>query len=343
MSQTERRQQLERSWRLGGANYVAENRLSKALEKVARKLEAQMADGVGLFGPTDTAPDPTELELAILRDRYLEQRAIAEAAEDASKTPEPAYSELTVVRKLPARLSITHISRSYFDADLDIGQAGQPAPDDDVAGRRIAGSGEIAAESRKVSDSGGKTIVEQDHPSQAVSTAVLMHSLGSINGHFTECLLSQLANVVTTGTVLNPADLNHAVAMVQGIGPKDETEAMLAAQMVAIHNATMTAARRLKNVDMITQQDSASNMLNKLARTFATQVEALKAAGGDYATFREAFMTFSEKQLQTMIRDFALATAEDVKAVKKPKKNGFIELMWDGAQRKIADRRPSKG
>ena len=127
-----------------------------------------------------------------------------------------------------------------------------------------------------VSKAGGKTIVEQDHPSQAVSTAVLMHSLGSINGHFTECLLSQLANVVTIGTTLHPADLNHAVAMVQGIRPADETEAMLAAQMVAIHNATMTAARRLKNVDMITQQDSASNMLNKLARTFAIQVEALK-------------------------------------------------------------------
>ena len=128
----------------------------------------------------------------------------------------------------------------------------------------------------KLSESGGKTIVEQEHPSQTVSTAVLMHNLGSINGHFTECLLSQLANVITTGTTLNPEGLNNAVAMVQGIRPADETEAMLAAEMVAIHNATMTAARRLKNVDMITQQDSASNMLNKLARTFATQVEALK-------------------------------------------------------------------
>lgn len=43
-------------------------------------------------------------------------------------------------------LSITHISRS----DLDGGQAGQPAPDDDVAGRRIAGSGQIAAKLREL-------------------------------------------------------------------------------------------------------------------------------------------------------------------------------------------------
>jgi hypothetical protein len=46
--------------------------------------------------------------------------------------------------------------------------------------------------------------------------------------------------------------------------------------MAAIHNATMTAARRLNRVETIPQQDSASNMLNKLARTYATQVEALK-------------------------------------------------------------------
>ena len=60
------------------------------------------------------------------------------------------------------------------------------------------------------------------------------------------------------------------------INPKDETEALLAAQMAAIHNATMVAARRLSHVETIPQQDSASNMLNKLARTFASQVEALK-------------------------------------------------------------------
>ena len=46
--------------------------------------------------------------------------------------------------------------------------------------------------------------------------------------------------------------------------------------MAAIHNATMTAARRLAHVDTLAQQDGASNMLNKLARTFTAQVEALK-------------------------------------------------------------------
>ena len=51
---------------------------------------------------------------------------------------------------------------------------------------------------------------------------------------------------------------------------------MLAAQMAAVHNATMAAARRLAHVESLAQQDSASNMLNKLGRTFTAQVEALK-------------------------------------------------------------------
>jgi anion-transporting ArsA/GET3 family ATPase len=38
----------------------------------------------------------------------------------------------------------------------------------------------------------------------------------------------------------------------------------------------VSAARRLAHVETLTQQDSASNMLNKLARTFAGQVETLK-------------------------------------------------------------------
>jgi len=58
--------------------------------------------------------------------------------------------------------------------------------------------------------------------------------------------------------------------------PRDELEVMLAAQMAAIHCATMTFARRLNHVENIPQQDSAERTLNKLARTFTTQMEALK-------------------------------------------------------------------
>ncbi len=58
---------------------------------------------------------------------------------------------------------------------------------------------------------------------------------------------------------------------------------MLAAQMAAVHMATMTFARRLAHVENLPQQDSAERAFNQLARTFAAQVEALKRSrtGGE--------------------------------------------------------------
>src|SRR5262249_4167899 len=66
------------------------------------------------------------------------------------------------------------------------------------------------------------------------------------------------------------------LSVVKGVEPGDQVEAMLAAQMAAVHMATMTFARRLAHVENIAQQDSAERAFIKLARTFAAQVEALK-------------------------------------------------------------------
>ena len=43
-----------------------------------------------------------------------------------------------------------------------------------------------------------------------------------------------------------------------------------------MHVATMAFARKLNHVENIPQQDSAERAFNKLARTFAMQMEALK-------------------------------------------------------------------
>jgi hypothetical protein len=53
-------------------------------------------------------------------------------------------------------------------------------------------------------------------------------------------------------------------------------EAMLAAQMVAIHAAVMTSARRLAHCDTIQQIDAHERTLNKLTRTYVSQMEGLK-------------------------------------------------------------------
>ena len=128
----------------------------------------------------------------------------------------------------------------------------------------------------EVSKENGQLVIGVDHPDKGIGSILLINALGSTNADFTSSLAGQLLNIAGMGQEVTTNQMNGVLAMVQGIGPKDETEAMLAAQMVAIHNATMSAARSLKNCETTTQQDSAANMLTKLARTFTMQVETLK-------------------------------------------------------------------
>jgi hypothetical protein len=118
--------------------------------------------------------------------------------------------------------------------------------------------------------------LEPDHPDPAFGHLLLLTALGSTQIDFGLGLLTQLANAASKGRTVDEQQLNFMLAMVTGIEPRDQLEAMLAAQMAAVHNATMTFARRLNHVDNIEQQDSAERAFNKLARTFACQLQALK-------------------------------------------------------------------
>jgi hypothetical protein len=121
----------------------------------------------------------------------------------------------------------------------------------------------------KVSDN--KLSVE--HPKEGVGWSLLMEALGTANLDFLNGLLNQLANA---GSGNKESNLNFMLSMVKGIEPRDQLEAMLGAQMAAVHVATMTFAHRLANVEYLNQQDSAERAFNKLARTFISQMEALK-------------------------------------------------------------------
>ena len=59
------------------------------------------------------------------------------------------------------------------------------------------------------------------------------------------------------------------------------------------------------------------------------------ALRGDQASFRETLATFPEADLKKMITDHGLGTKDDVAKVKtKPKKLGYIDILWAGASRK---------
>ena len=122
----------------------------------------------------------------------------------------------------------------------------------------------------------GKLQITSDHhPEPLIDQVLLMKELGTTDLDFLYGLIGQLANIGTQGRKLERG-LNFMFSLVKGVQPRDQIEAMLAAQMAAVHNATMTFASRLAHAETIQQRDSAERALNKLGRTFAAQVEALK-------------------------------------------------------------------
>jgi len=89
-------------------------------------------------------------------------------------------------------------------------------------------------------------------------------------------LVNQIAILGAHGNRMDETASNFALGFVDTMAPKDAAEALMFTQMAAIHQATLMMARRLNHVENIPQQDAAERALNKLARTYATQMETLK-------------------------------------------------------------------
>jgi hypothetical protein len=128
----------------------------------------------------------------------------------------------------------------------------------------------------KVCKNGSDSQIELDHPNKPIGEALLMESLASADRNFVSGIVSQLANASGHSREIDEHGLNFMLSVIKGIEPRDQLEAMLAAQMAAVHVASMTFAQQLANVKTIPQQDSAERAFNKLTRTFAMQMEALR-------------------------------------------------------------------
>lgn len=122
----------------------------------------------------------------------------------------------------------------------------------------------------------GKFVTEADHPVPELGDLLLMKALGTRDAYFFKGLMSQLVNASSRGSKPDEANTNYLLSIIKSIGPRDEVESLLAAQMAVTHAAIMTFARRLAHVENLAQQDSAERTFNKLSRTFCTQIEALR-------------------------------------------------------------------
>jgi hypothetical protein len=139
------------------------------------------------------------------------------------------------------------------------------------------------APSLKFSNDGGTLSIGTDHEDNRLGLVLVANAVGAADDDFSSGLIGQLLNAGMIGKGTDARGPNFMLSVVKAVEPRDELEAMLAAQMAAVHMATMRVARTLAHIQNIPQQDSASNAFNKLTRTFAAQMEALKRyrSGGE--------------------------------------------------------------
>jgi hypothetical protein len=113
------------------------------------------------------------------------------------------------------------------------------------------------------------------HPDKKAGEMLLGEALGAADSDALHGLLSQLVKASAVGRRPDQGNLSFMVSTLKSIAPRDSLEAMLAAQMVSIHVASMRCACRLACTDDVPQQESLTRALTRLSRTFASLMEAL--------------------------------------------------------------------
>jgi len=94
--------------------------------------------------------------------------------------------------------------------------------------------------------------------------ALLSHCLKALNGN-------------EAGNAGEASDERQfMLSIIRDLAPRDPVERMLAVQMAATHVATIRSARWLGAIERIDQAQLHYTGYNKLARTFAAQIEALR-------------------------------------------------------------------
>ena len=122
---------------------------------------------------------------------------------------------------------------------------------------------------------------------KALDKAKFLETFGTPDGGLQTYFLIQVggtfSGVLSSGKIDydKMADcFNNAIAILNGIQPKDEIEGMLAVQMIGIHNMAMECIGRAMRTKRVDHMNLYINGGTKLSRVFANQMEVLKKYRG---------------------------------------------------------------
>ena len=105
----------------------------------------------------------------------------------------------------------------------------------------------------------------------------LLDTFGTASSDFLNTALAQMLNAIHDNGDTTPGatQINAALAIVGGIEPENEVEALLATQMAATHGLAMSMLGRARRTDYLDRINIYGGLAVKLTRTFALQAEAL--------------------------------------------------------------------
>jgi len=115
-----------------------------------------------------------------------------------------------------------------------------------------------------------------DHADPPLAALIVMEALGiTAHGQYM-AIINQVISATSRDGKPNADGINGVISFAAGMKPTNPIEAMLAIQAATVHQLTMSEAGKLRRADLLPQYEAYSTTLNKLARTFTTQVETLK-------------------------------------------------------------------
>ena len=135
----------------------------------------------------------------------------------------------------------------------------------------------VKVESEKTDEGGKRSArVIYDHPDQDTWYAVYLQAFGTLSDDLANMLIEQIgASYSAPRGPVSPRNINAALAVLHGIQPRDEIEALLVSQMIMTHMNVAQAISRQVATTTVEAHDSYGNMATKMLRTFTAQVEAL--------------------------------------------------------------------
>ncbi len=128
-----------------------------------------------------------------------------------------------------------------------------------------------------VKSTGSQVDIGLPHSDVAGHHYQLLDAFGTASRDFLHGTLGQLLNAINDRGSSVPAQLevNAALAIVGGVEPANEIEALLASQMAATHSLAMMLIGRTRRNDDVRAMEANGGLGVKLLRTFTLQAETL--------------------------------------------------------------------